>query len=131
MSLQVVVGFGYTYVVVKRFYLSQLEKLSDHRRFDDCQSFDRARHTKKTSQSGSVVVGEDDFASGGGGRGAIAGCHCSWRRETNFGRVDVVPLLGAIAGRHFSSTLISPKLFFAIWGLCGYNFSSAWCFSKP
>ena len=32
-------------------------------------------------------------------------------RVTNCGRVDVVPLLGAIAGRHFSSTLITAKLF--------------------
>ena len=36
----------------------------------------------------------------GSGRGAIAGCHCSvlWlggRVTTNFGGVDVVPLLGA------------------------------------
>ena len=36
----------------------------------------------------------------------IAGCHCSvlW------------------LGGHFSSTLTTPKLFFAIWGLCWYNF---------
>ena len=39
--------------------------------------------------------------------GAIVGCHCSvlWLRgrvTTNFGGVDVVPLLGAIAGCHCS-----------------------------
>ena len=79
--------------------------------------------------------------------GAIGGCPCSvpWlgRVTANFGGVDVVPLQGAIvaggygdqlwgsgrgaiAGCHcrgaFSSTLITPKLFFAIWGLCWYNF---------
>ena len=41
------------------------------------------------------------------GRGAIAWCHCSvvWlggRVTTNFGGVDVVPLLGAIVGCHCS-----------------------------
>ena len=61
--------------------------------------------------------------------------HCSvlWlggRVTTNFGGVDVVPLLGAIAGchcsvlwlegGHFFSTLIMQKLVFAIWGLCRY-----------
>ena len=35
----------------------------------------------------------------------------------------MVPLLGAIAEGHCPSTLITPKLFFAIWGLCWYNFS--------
>ena len=70
---------------------------------------------------------------------------------TNFGGVDVVPLLGAIArchcsgegddqlwgsgrgaiagchcrvlwlGGHFSSALITQKLVFASWGLCWYN----------
>ena len=43
-------------------------------------------------------------------RGAIAGCHCRchcsvlWLRgrvTTNFGGVDVVPVLGAIAGANF------------------------------
>ena len=45
-----------------------------------------------------VGEGEDQLW---GGRGAIAGCHCSvlWlggRVRTNFGGVDVVPLQGAI-----------------------------------
>ena len=47
------------------------------------------------------------------GRGAIVGCRCSvlwWGGvTTNFGGVDVVPL-------------ITQKLFFAIWGLCWYSF---------
>ena len=55
---------------------------------------------------GAIVVcygwgaeGDDQFWWSG--RGAIAGCHCSalWLRgrvTTNFGGVDVVPLLGAI-----------------------------------
>ena len=42
------------------------------------------------------------------------------------GAVDVVPLHGAIVvcygwGGHFFFTLITQKLFFAIWGLCWYN----------
>ena len=50
-----------------------------------------------------MVGGEGDGQVWGSGRGAIAGCHCSvlWlggRVMTNFGGVDVVPLLGAIAG---------------------------------
>ena len=43
-----------------------------------------------------VVGGEEDDQLWGSG--AIAGCHCSWgegRVTTNFGGVDVVPLLGA------------------------------------
>ena len=43
---------------------------------------------------------EGDGQLWGSGRGAIAGCHCSvlWLGvTTNFGGVDVVPLLGAIA----------------------------------
>ena len=71
---------------------------------------------------GAIVV-EGDDQLWGSGHGAIAGCHCSgglW----GSGR-------GAIAGchysvlwlgGHFSSTLITPKLVFAIWGLCWYNF---------
>ena len=50
--------------------------------------------------SGAIVVccgwGEEDDQLWGSG--AIAGCHCSWgegRVTTNFGVVDVVPLLGA------------------------------------
>ena len=52
---------------------------------------------------------------------------------TYFGGVDVVPLLGAIAGCHcsvlwlggpFFSTLKTQKLVFAIRGLCWYNFVS-------
>ena len=47
------------------------------------------------------MVGEGDSQFWGSGRGAIAGCHCSvlWlggRVTTNFARVDVVPLQGAI-----------------------------------
>ena len=39
--------------------------------------------------------------------GATVGCHCRvlwlrWRVTTNFAGVDVVPLLGAIAGCHCS-----------------------------
>ena len=41
----------------------------------------------------------------GSGRGAIVGCHCGVlclgdRVTTNFGEVDVLPLLGAIVGCH-------------------------------
>ena len=48
---------------------------------------------------GGGAEGDDQFWWSG--RGAIAGCHCSvlWLRgrvTTNFGGVDVVPLLGAI-----------------------------------
>ena len=44
------------------------------------------------------MVGEGDGQLWRSGRGAIAGCHCSvlWLEErvtTNFGGVDVVPLL--------------------------------------
>ena len=55
---------------------------------------------------GAIVVGRVTTTFGGSGRGAIAGCHCSvlW------------------LGGHFSSTLTTPKLVFAIWGLCWYNF---------
>ena len=51
-----------------------------------------------------VGEGEGDDQLWGSGRGAIAGCHCSWGggRATNFGGVDVVPLLGAIARCHCS-----------------------------
>ena len=54
-----------------------------------------------------MVGGEGDGQLWGSGRGAIAGCHCSvlWlggRVMTNFGGVDVVPLLGAILGCHCS-----------------------------
>ena len=50
-----------------------------------------------------MVGGEGDDQLWGSGRGAMAGCHCSvlWlggRVMTNFGGVDVVLLLGAIAG---------------------------------
>ena len=47
--------------------------------------------------------GEGDDQLWGSGRGAIAGCHCrvpEKRVTTNFGVVDVVPLLGAIAACH-------------------------------
>ena len=47
--------------------------------------------------------GNDQFW--GSGCGAVAGCHCrvpEGRVMTNFGRVDVVPLLGAILGWHYS-----------------------------
>ena len=60
--------------------------------------------------------------------GAIVGCHCSalWLGAsvtTNFGGVDVVPLQGPMALQTtLFSTLITQKLFFAIWGLCWYNF---------
>ena len=62
-----------------------------------------------------LVGGEGDDQLWGSGRGAISGCHCSvlWlggRVTTNFGGVDVVPL-------------ITQKLVFAIWRLCWYNFS--------
>ena len=63
-----------------------------------------------------------------GGRGGVT---------TNFGGVDVVPLLGAIRSNGIQtnclefladvtlfSTLITQKLVFAIWGLCWYN---SWC----
>ena len=48
-----------------------------------------------------MVGGEGDDQLWGSGRGAIAGCHCSvlWlggRVTTNFGGVDVVPLMGAV-----------------------------------
>ena len=75
------------------------------------------------------------------GRDAIARCHCSvlWlggRVTTNFGGVDVVPLLGAVVvcysmvgggvTTNFGGVdvvpLITQKLVFAIWGLCWYNF---------
>ena len=61
-----------------------------------------------------LVAGEGDDQLWRSGRGAIAGCRCSvlwWGGgvTTNFGGVDVVPL-------------ITQKLFFAIWGLCWYNF---------
>ena len=86
-------------------------------------------------------------------QGAIVVCYGGGRVTTNFGGVDVVPLLGAIAGchcsgegddelwgsgpgaiagchcsvlrlgGHFFSTLITQKIvFFAIWGLCWFNF---------
>ena len=60
---------------------------------------------------GAIVVcygsGEDDDQFWWSGRGASARCHCSvlWLRgrvTANFGREDVVPLLGAIAGCHCS-----------------------------
>ena len=56
--------------------------------------------------AGMVGEGEGDDQLWGSGRGAFAGCHCSvlW------------------LGGHLSSTLITPKLVFAIWGLCWYNF---------
>ena len=80
-----------------------------------------------------------------GGLDVAPGCHCrvqwTWchcwvplyrgRVTTNFGGVDVVPFLGAIAGFHcsvlwlggdFFSTLITQKLVFAIWGLCWHFF---------
>ena len=48
-----------------------------------------------------LVRGEGDDQLWRSGCGAIAGCHCSvlWlggRVTTNFGGVDVVPLLGAV-----------------------------------
>ena len=72
------------------------------------------------------MVGEGDDQLWGSGRGAIAGCHCSvlwWgkgRVTTNFGGV-VVPLQGAVVVCFFPSILMTPKLFFVIWGLCWYN----------
>ena len=50
-----------------------------------------------------MVGGERDGQLWGSGRGAIAGCHCSvlWLGDsmmTNFGGVDVVPLLSAMHG---------------------------------
>ena len=45
-----------------------------------------------------MVGGEGDDQLWGSGRGAVAGCHCrvpERRVTTNFGGVDVVPLLGA------------------------------------
>ena len=92
--------------------------------------------------AGCLVVcygwGEGDDQLWGSGRGAIAGCHCSvlWlggRARTNFGGVDVVPLLGAVVvcyggggvttkfGGVDVVPLITQKLGFAIWGLCWYN----------
>ena len=58
------------------------------------------------------MVGEGDDQHWRSGRGAIDGCRRSvlwWGGvTTNFGGVDVVPL-------------ITQKLVFAIWGLCWYN----------
>ena len=68
-------------------------------------------------------LGEGDDQLWRGGRGAIAGCRCSvlwWGGgvTTNFGGVDVVPL-------------ITQKLVFAIWGLCWYNlFFLFFCFRE-
>ena len=100
---------------------------------------------------GAIVVcygwGEGDDQLWGSGFGATAGCHCSvlWRGKgrvtTNFGGVDV-PLQGAhgtfysngiqkniqksclelLADVTVFSTLMTQKLFFAIWGLCWHNF---------
>ena len=70
----------------------------------------------------------------GSGRGAIAGCHVvcyGLGVTTNFGGVDGgrcwVPLQVAIVvcyggGTQIFFTLITQKVFFAIWGLCWYNF---------
>ena len=45
---------------------------------------------------------------------------------TNFGGVDVVPLMGAVVVCYGGGVDVVPsitqKLFFAIWGLCWYNF---------
>ena len=51
--------------------------------------------------------------------GAIAGCHCSvlwlWGGvTTNFGGVDVVPLQGAIAGCHRSVLWLGGGIFFTL-----------------
>ena len=56
------------------------------------------------------------WIAGCSGRGAIAGCHCSvlWlgvRVTTNFGGVDVVPLLGAIGGCHYSVLWLGGGIF--------------------
>ena len=69
-------------------------------------------------------------------------CHC-WvplqgaivvGRVTNFEGVDVVPLQGAIVVCYgwgaFFLYIDNPKLVFAIWGLCWYNygiFPNEWC----
>ena len=58
-----------------------------------------------------AMVGGGDDQLWRSGHGAIAGRHCSllWfggRVTTNFGGVDVVPLLGAIAGCHCSVPLL-------------------------
>ena len=70
-------------------------------------------------------------------QGAIVVCYGWGRVTTNFGGVDVVPLLGAVVVCHGGGggggvttnfggvdvvPLITQKLFFAIWGLCWYNF---------
>ena len=87
-----------------------------------------------------MVRGGDDQLWGSG-RGVIAGCHCSLvpfggRVATNFGGVDGgccwVPLQGAIVVCYgcrglFFFTLITPKLVFAIWGLCWYNLVLVFC----
>ena len=97
---------------------------------------------------GAIVVchgwGEGDDQLWGSGRGAIggvdvAGCHCSvlWlvgRVTTNFGGVDVVPLLGAVVAcyggggvtTNFGGVdmvpLITQKWVFAIWVYAGIMF---------
>ena len=88
-------------------------------------------------------------------QGAIAGCHCSvlWLGAsvtTNFGGVDVVPLLGAHGTPRSNGiqksiqknclelrsdvtlfwTLITQTLVFAIWGLCWYIFFIFACKNK-
>ena len=88
-------------------------------------------------------------------QGAIAGCHCSvlWLGAsvmTNFGGVDVVPLLGAHGTSRSNGiqksiqknclelrsdvtlfwTLITQTLVFAIWGLCWYIFFIFACKNK-
>ena len=79
-----------------------------------------------------VGEGEGDGQLWGSGRGAIAGWHCSWGEGDQLqGAIVVGRVTTNIAGchcsvlwlgGHFSSTLTTPKLFFAIWGLCWYNF---------
>ena len=93
-----------------------------------------------------MVGGKGDDQLWGSGRGAIAGYHCSvlWLGAsvtTKFGGVDVVHghlaqqwhpekkkqknCLELLADVTLFSSLITQKLknmFFAIWGLCWYNF---------
>ena len=70
-----------------------------------------------------VLEGEGDDQLWRSGRDAIAGCHYSvlWltgRVTTNFGGVDVVPLLSAIAGCHCSVLW---------WGKAGLWGEWTWC----
>ena len=90
-----------------------------------------------------MVGGVENDELWGSGRGAIAGSHCSvlWLGAsvtTNFGGVDTAMAprkstqkncLGLLADVTLFSTLIPQKLFFAIWGLCWFNFFFKFWFS--